>query len=243
MNKIYSNLWTVFIVCLMASTLSSHAESVGATIVGVPTDVLQKEYESKTQERIVVVKKLEKSFEKKEANEAEYDRLDNEFELYDKTKGAFIDAWRPTACESTSGEGDCESFNRAVHEYNDHFDQYEAKREIVDRREERRNAEAQPLLKRHDELVARIKLLKTTLIGIGNSCMVICKAEASDESKSQCLSRCYDGATAPGPGVVDARPASSMISGRTPEQAIWDYRNSGGEELRTLRIKPPPAPP
>lgn len=174
----------------------------------------------------------------------------------------------PTQAEANAANARCEAlirpFNQRVDAYGIRLNahkaelltqkadeqKYNSDRDKAIKKEEIRAKEAQALIARGEYLDTRLAALELELgLRLRSAGAVPCESCAkmtSDEAASQCLMRCFEGAR-PGDDNAEAiapdtgTPFFGEGAGRTADEAIEEYKNSGS--ANPGRRPPPPAEP
>lgn len=240
---------TIFVLAAAIPIIFATSMHV-AQAADADTATMNNEFRALTQEKIVIEKKMNKSLAEKHANEAEYDRIDEEWNTLDATVKAQRSAV-DSVCNSATSQSECDAvripFNQKTDAWAVRFVDLAKKRDALDKREAQRDAAGKALVKRYEEVNTRIDFLRTALIRRGNACLASCARQSSAEAAAQCESSCYDGSRGPNDtATVDLRPKPFSMtpdSSRTPDQAIQDYINSGDKPgPKTLKTTAPPPP-
>ncbi len=205
-------------------------------------------------EKQQVFAQLQQNQTQKNANEQKHEELARE-QSDIAAQHANIESQRPpvtAACDRKVPEEDLEAaraeceavrgpFNSRVDAFNTRVSGYNHQRAALKQAEQAQANEEKDLKARQEAIEKRLRMIKLA------RCMVQCPKASSLEGMSYCQQQCVDGAAGGLPPVDATRPGQTpFFRGRTPQDAIRDYKASGAANPgpRTLKTNAvPPSPP
>jgi hypothetical protein len=209
-----------------------------------------------------VLERLKENLTVKRANEEKIKKIERE-DAQLQVLSSKIEAQRPTVdslCNRTvpseqypAALAQCKAvqdpFNADVGAYNSRSAVNEQQRTNVNQDELARVAEAEGIVKQAKEIEARLEVVRKAInahLGqMGTKCLQDTGGGSNKpEVAAYALQKCWDRAVSGLPPVEQTTQYKMQFGGRTPQQAIEEYRKSGrqnpGPARRTTTEPPPP---
>jgi hypothetical protein len=239
---------SLFLAAVIATGLASPAARAD-DLAG-----LEQEAKQLAGEKLQIVDQLQQSLTSKHANDQKLTEIETESSAIAMLSSQ-IEAQRPSvtaACVRTvpreqmaAAQAACAAvlvpFNRSVTTYNTRLTTNKEQLKRTTESEQNRAAEERRLRERKEALEKRLKQIEALKTRF--ACLQHCPAEGT-EAAVDCYKRCWDGGAAGQPPVETTKPYQAQHGRRTFQQAIDDYKKSGGKPgPKSLKIKPVPPPP